>query len=122
MKKQCCILGLKRGALSHGSNRSSSLALWPRKKNTTGGDDAGSEPPSISHAKGRRERDLRKEARREVEPEARGGEDRAGGFKMEEDTIDRLKHGIRSNEWQEREGLEPAYRGTCGRHDHVLGG
>ncbi len=47
-------------------------SLWPRKKNTRGGDDAGSEPPSMSRAKGKEiERDLREEARREVEAEAR---------------------------------------------------
>jgi maintenance of morphology protein 1 len=47
-------------------------SLWPRKKNTRGGDDTGSEPPSISRAKGKEiERDLREEARREVEAEAR---------------------------------------------------
>lgn len=47
-------------------------SLWPRKKNTRGGDDAGSEPASMSRAKGKEmERDLREEARREVEAEAR---------------------------------------------------
>ncbi|TVY49507.1 Maintenance of mitochondrial morphology protein [Lachnellula occidentalis] len=46
-------------------------SLWPRKKNTRGGDDAGSEPASISRAKGKEmEKDLRDEARREVEAEA----------------------------------------------------
>lgn len=46
--------------------------LWPRKKNTRGGDDAPSEPASISRAKGKEfERDLRDEARREVEAEAK---------------------------------------------------
>jgi maintenance of morphology protein 1 len=47
-------------------------SLWPRKKNTRGGDDTGSEPSSISRAKGKEmERDLREEARREIESEAR---------------------------------------------------
>lgn len=48
-------------------------SLWPRKKNTRGGDDGGgSEPASLSRAKGKEmERDLREEARREVEAEAR---------------------------------------------------
>ena len=50
-------------------------SLWPRKKNTRGGEEGGgvvpgSEPPSISRAKGRDvQRDLREEARREVEAE-----------------------------------------------------
>ncbi len=47
-------------------------SLWPRKKNTRGGEDTGSEPSSVSRAKGKEiERDLREEARREVEAEAR---------------------------------------------------
>ncbi|KAH8598063.1 hypothetical protein B0O99DRAFT_684120 [Bisporella sp. PMI_857] len=47
-------------------------SLWPRKKNTRGGEEAGSEPASISRAKGKEiERDLREEARREVEAETR---------------------------------------------------
>jgi maintenance of morphology protein 1 len=47
-------------------------SLWPRKKNTRGGEDTGSEPASMSRAKGKEmERDLREEARREVEAEAR---------------------------------------------------
>jgi maintenance of morphology protein 1 len=47
-------------------------SLWPRKKNTRGGDDTGSEPASMSRAKGKEmERDLREEARREVKAEAR---------------------------------------------------
>ena len=47
-------------------------SLWPRKKNTRGGDEGSSEPPSVSRAKGKEiERDLREEARREVEAEAR---------------------------------------------------
>ena len=47
-------------------------SLWPRKRNTRGGDETGSEPSSISRAKGKEmERDLREEARREVESEAR---------------------------------------------------
>jgi maintenance of morphology protein 1 len=46
-------------------------SLWPRKKNTRGGEE-GSEPASMSRAKGKEmERDLREEARREVEAEAR---------------------------------------------------
>lgn len=46
-------------------------SLWPRKKNTRGGDDGGSEPASMSRAKGKEmERDVREEARREVEAEA----------------------------------------------------
>lgn len=45
-------------------------SLWPRKKNTRG--EAPSEPASISRAKGKEmERDLREEARREVEAEVR---------------------------------------------------
>ncbi|KAH6684405.1 maintenance of mitochondrial morphology protein 1 [Halenospora varia] len=51
-------------------------SLWPRKKNTRGGDDTVSEPASISRAKGKEmERDLREEARREVEAEARAKAD-----------------------------------------------
>ena len=47
-------------------------SLWPRKKNTRGGEEPGSEPASMSRAKGKEmERDLREEARREVEAEAR---------------------------------------------------
>ncbi len=47
-------------------------SLWPRKKNTRGGEEAGSEPGSISKAMGKEiERDLREEARKEVEAEAR---------------------------------------------------
>lgn len=49
-------------------------SMWPRKKNTRGGEDvpASSEPASISRAKGKEmERDLREEARREIEAEAR---------------------------------------------------
>jgi maintenance of morphology protein 1 len=47
-------------------------SLWPRKKNTRGGEDTGSEPASMSRARGKEmERDLREEARREVEAEAR---------------------------------------------------
>jgi maintenance of morphology protein 1 len=47
-------------------------SLWPRKKNTRGGDEAGSEPGSIGKSKGKDvERDLREEARLEVEAEAR---------------------------------------------------
>jgi len=46
-------------------------SLWPRKKNTRGGEEAASEPASVSRAKGKEiERDLREEARREVEAEA----------------------------------------------------
>ncbi|TVY85897.1 Maintenance of mitochondrial morphology protein, partial [Lachnellula willkommii] len=46
-------------------------SLWPRKKNTRGGDDGGSEPASISRAKGKEvEKELRDEAKREVEAEA----------------------------------------------------
>jgi maintenance of morphology protein 1 len=46
-------------------------SFWPRKKNTRGGEEPGSEPASISKARGREiERDLREEARREVEAEA----------------------------------------------------
>ena len=51
-------------------------SLWPRKKNTRGGEDAASEPASMSRAKGKEmERDLREEARREVEAEARARAD-----------------------------------------------
>ncbi|KAH8821600.1 maintenance of mitochondrial morphology protein 1 [Xylogone sp. PMI_703] len=53
-------------------------SLWPRKKNTRGGGgsdihgNAGSEPPSIGRSQGKDiQRDLRDEARREVEAEAR---------------------------------------------------
>jgi maintenance of morphology protein 1 len=47
-------------------------SLWPRKRNTRGGDEPGSEPATMSRAKGKEmERDLREEARREVEAEAR---------------------------------------------------
>jgi maintenance of morphology protein 1 len=52
-------------------------SLWPRKKNTRGGDNSTSEPGSISKAMGKEvERDLREEARREVEGEARAERDR----------------------------------------------
>lgn len=51
-------------------------SLWPRKKNTRGGDDTVSEPASISRAKGKEmKRDLREEARREIEAEARAKAD-----------------------------------------------
>lgn len=54
-------------------------SMWPRKKNTRGGEgDAipGAEPASISRAKGKEiERDLREEARREIEAEARARAD-----------------------------------------------
>lgn len=47
-------------------------SLWPRKKNTRGGEDAPSEPASMSRAKGKEmERDLREGARKEVEAENR---------------------------------------------------
>ncbi|CZT46396.1 probable Maintenance of mitochondrial morphology protein 1 [Rhynchosporium secalis] len=64
-------------------------SLWPRKKNTRGGEEGsgsssggvgmggglGSEPGSVSRAKGKElERDLRDEARREIEAEARARE------------------------------------------------
>ncbi|KAI9746590.1 MAG: ERMES complex subunit mmm1 [Claussenomyces sp. TS43310] len=46
-------------------------SLWPRKKNTRGGDEAGSEPVSLGKTAGKDvERDLHEEARREVEVEA----------------------------------------------------
>lgn len=51
-------------------------SLWPRKKNTRGGEDGGeasggrSEPPSVGRGAGREmQRDLREEARREVRAE-----------------------------------------------------
>jgi len=45
-------------------------SLWPKKKNTRGGEETGSEPGSISKAMGKEiERDLREEARKEVEAE-----------------------------------------------------
>ncbi|RDW70221.1 maintenance of mitochondrial morphology protein 1 [Coleophoma crateriformis] len=51
-------------------------SLWPRKKNTRGGEEASSEPASIGRAMGKEiERDLREEARREVEAEARARAD-----------------------------------------------
>ena len=51
-------------------------SLWPRKKNTRGGEEAGSEPSSLSRAKGKDiQRDLREEARREIEAEARSREE-----------------------------------------------
>ncbi len=47
-------------------------SLWPRKKNTRGGDETGTESASIGKMKGKEvERDLREEARREVEADAR---------------------------------------------------
>jgi maintenance of morphology protein 1 len=49
-------------------------SLWPRKKNTRGGEDApsGPEPVGINRSMGKEiERDLREEARREIETEAR---------------------------------------------------
>lgn len=50
-------------------------SLWPRKKNTRGGDD--SEPSSLSRSAGKEvERDLREEARREVENEERARAER----------------------------------------------
>jgi maintenance of morphology protein 1 len=53
-------------------------SLWPRKKNTRGGEEAsGSEPSSMSKAKGKDvERDLREEAKREIEAEARSERER----------------------------------------------
>ncbi|KAI9049324.1 hypothetical protein LZ554_007168 [Drepanopeziza brunnea f. sp. 'monogermtubi'] len=60
-------------------------SLWPRKKNTRGGEESAgisgthSEPASLSRAKGKEmERDLREEARREVEAEARARGDMEG--------------------------------------------
>jgi maintenance of morphology protein 1 len=47
-------------------------SFWPRKKNTRGGEDGGSESGSLGRAAGKEvERDLREEARREVEVEER---------------------------------------------------
>jgi maintenance of morphology protein 1 len=53
-------------------------SLWPRKKNTRGGEDEpGSKPGSISKVMGKEvERDLREEARREVEAEAKAERER----------------------------------------------
>jgi maintenance of morphology protein 1 len=52
-------------------------SLWPRKKNTRGGEETGSEPGSISKAMGKEiERDLREEARKEVEAESRAERER----------------------------------------------
>lgn len=53
-------------------------SLWPRKKNTRGGEDGpGSEPGSMSKAMGKEvQRDLREEARREVEAESRAERER----------------------------------------------
>ncbi|KAH7393550.1 maintenance of mitochondrial morphology protein 1 [Cadophora sp. MPI-SDFR-AT-0126] len=66
-------------------------SLWPRKKNTRGGEEVGSgsglgsEPASVSRAKGKEiERDLREEARREVEAEARA---RGEGDGMEQEGL-----------------------------------
>jgi maintenance of morphology protein 1 len=53
-------------------------SLWPRKKNTRNAEGA-SEPASISRAKGKEmERDLREEARREVEAEVRARQEVEG--------------------------------------------
>lgn len=50
-------------------------SLWPRKKNTRGGDD--NEPASLGRSAGKEmERDLREEARREVENEERARAER----------------------------------------------
>jgi maintenance of mitochondrial morphology protein 1 len=52
-------------------------SLWPRKKNTRGGEEGSSEPGSIGKSMGKEvERDLREEARREVEAEARAERER----------------------------------------------
>jgi maintenance of mitochondrial morphology protein 1 len=52
-------------------------SLWPRKKNTRGGEEPGSEPGSISKALGKEiERDVRESVRREVEDEARAERER----------------------------------------------
>jgi maintenance of morphology protein 1 len=62
-------------------------SLWPRKKNTRGGEDvpSGSEPVSINRPKGKEmERDLREEARREIEAEARA---RAEAERAEEEGL-----------------------------------
>ena len=60
-------------------------SLWPRKKNTRGGEEAGSEPASMSRAKGKEmERDLREEARREIEAEARA---RAEAERLEQEGL-----------------------------------
>lgn len=55
-------------------------SLWPRKKNTRGGEESGSgsEPASVGRAMGKEmERDLREEARREVDAESRREMERA---------------------------------------------
>ena len=72
-------------------------SLWPRKKNTRGGDDTGSEPASISRAKGKEmERDLREEARREVEAEARARAEVAG---LEQEGLRWRRWGARGEEY-----------------------
>ncbi|CAL3970012.1 hypothetical protein PZA11_006330 [Diplocarpon coronariae] len=63
-------------------------SLWPRKKNTKGGEEAqgagsamGSKPASVSRTKGNEiQRDLREEARREVEAEEEARRGDEGGL------------------------------------------
>jgi maintenance of morphology protein 1 len=79
-------------------------SLWPRKKNTRGGEDTGSEPPSMSRAKGKEiERDLREEAKREVEAEAEAK------ARAEAETIERegLRWRARAREEAEAEYAMP---------------
>lgn len=78
-------------------------SLWPRKKNTRGGEDGTSgersEPGSVSKAMGKEmQRDLREEARREVEAEERL---RAEGQRLEEEG---LRWRRRSASLRERDG------------------
>jgi len=74
-------------------------SLWPRKKNTRGGDDTVSEPASVSRAKGKElERDLREEARREVEAEARARAE-----------LERVEEGLRWRRPTARGGGEDGY-------------
>ena len=84
-------------------------SLWPRKKNTRGGEDTGSEPASLSRAKGKDiERDLREEARREVEAETRA--------RAESDLME--KEGLR---WRRNaRGEEYAMPGSYARLDYPM--
>ncbi|EHL01666.1 putative Maintenance of mitochondrial morphology protein 1 [Glarea lozoyensis 74030] len=71
-------------------------SLWPRKKNTRNAEGA-SEPASISRAKGKEmERDLREEARREVEAEVRARQEVEG---VEDDGL-RWRRRARGDEFE----------------------
>lgn len=67
-------------------------SLWPRKKNTRGGDEPNGEPASVSRAKGKEmERDLRDEARREIEGEARARAETERAERLEQEGLRRRR-------------------------------